>query len=114
MNYPALRDAVHASAQEVLSSSARKRPGWFNASQQQLMADIAACNKAQLEFNHKCRPGKPKPHPEYEILHNLRKKLKSTVAAAKNSWMADKITGLGQGNKIRKPAGIVLITSNTV
>ena len=28
-----------------------------------------------------------------------RKKLKFTVAAAKNSWMADKITGLGKGNK---------------
>jgi hypothetical protein len=56
MKYPALRDAVHASAKEVLSSSERRRPGWFNASQQQLMTDIAARNKAQLEFNRKCRP----------------------------------------------------------
>ena len=48
IKYPALRDAVHASEQEVVSSSARLRPGWFNASQQQLLADIAASNKAQL------------------------------------------------------------------
>ena len=63
------------------------------------MADIAARNKSQLEFNRKCRPGEPKLHPEYQILQNSRKQLKLTVAAAKNSWMADKITGLGQGNK---------------
>ena len=79
------------------------------------MADIAARNKAQLEFNRKCRPGEPKPHPEYEILQNSRKKLKLTVAAAKNSLMADKNAGLGKGNKIVKAGiGIVSITSNTV
>ena len=63
------------------------------------MAAIAARNQAQLEFNHKCKSGEPKPHPEYEILQSSRKKPKLTVAAAKNSWMADKIAGLGQGSK---------------
>ena len=66
------------------------------------MAAIAARNQAQLEFNRKCKSGEPEPHPEYEILQSSRKKLKPTVAAAKNSWMADKITGLGQGNKHSK------------
>jgi len=99
LTYPALRDALHASSKEVLSVSERKRPGWFNASQQVRMEAITARNQAQLEFNRKCKPGEPKPHPKHEILQRSRKKLKLTVAAAKNSWMADKITGLGQGNK---------------
>lgn len=99
LTYPALRDAVHASAKEVLSSSERRRPGWFSESQPTLMAAILDRNKAQLDFNRKCKPGEPKPHPEYEILRLSRKKVKLSVAAAKNSWMADKISGLGQGNK---------------
>jgi hypothetical protein len=40
-----------------------------------------------------------KPHPEHEILQRSRKEMKLVVAAANNSWMADKIKGLGQGNK---------------
>ena len=38
----------------------------------------------------------------YEILRNSRKKFRLPVAAAENSWMANKITGLGQGIKIPK------------
>ena len=99
--YQALRDAEHTSSKEVLSVYERRLPCWFNESQQLLMAAIAARNQAQLEFNRKCKSGDPKPHPEDEILQSSRTKLNLMVqvAAAKNSRMADKITGFGQGNK---------------
>ena len=72
LTHPALRDsdAVHTSSKEVLSVSERRRPGWFNESQQLLKASIAARNQAQLEFNRKCKSGEPKAHPEYEILQS--------------------------------------------
>ena len=99
LTYPALRNAVHVSSKEVLSVTERKHAGWFNERQQLLMEAIADRNQAQLLFNRKCKPGEPKPHPEHEILQRSRKQLKLAVSAAKNSWMADKIKGLGQGNK---------------
>jgi hypothetical protein len=102
LTYPALRNAVHVSSKEVLSVIKRKHVGWFNERQQLLMEAIAVSNQAQLVFYHKCKPGEPKPHPEHEILQRSRKQLKLAVAAATNSWMADKIKGLGHGNKHQK------------
>ena len=86
---------MHVSSKEVLSVTERKHAGWFNERQQLLMEAIAVRNQAQLVFNRKCKPGESKPHPEHKILQRSRKQVKLVVAAAKNSWMADKIKGLG-------------------
>ena len=66
------------------------------------MTAILDRNKVQLDFNCKCKPGEPKLHPENEIVYNSRKKSRLSVAAAKNSSMANKIAGLVQGYKIPK------------
>ena len=86
----------------VFSSSERRRPGWFSESHPTIIAAILDSNKAQLNSNRKCKPSDPKPLSKYEILRNSRKKFRLPVAAAENSWMANKITGLGQGIKIPK------------
>ena len=63
------------------------------------MAAINTRNNAQRNFDKTCKPGEPKPQIQYEQLKQSRKMLKKTIINAKNSWMANKIEGLGQGNK---------------
>ena len=101
-SYSGLREAVIVAAKETLTNAERRRPGWFNENQMALTSAINSRNNAQREYNSKCKPGEPKPQPEYEVLQKSRKQLKLTVAAAKNSWMDGKIKGLGQGNKTPK------------
>ena len=98
-SYSGLKEAVLLAAKESLTNTERRRPGWFNENQLALTAAINARNDAQRQYNSKCKPGKPKPQPEHEVLQQSRKQLKLTVSAAKNSWMDGKIKGLGQGNK---------------
>ncbi len=90
---------MFAAAQENLTTAERLRPGWFNENQMALTSAINSRNNAQREYNSKCKPGEPKSQLEYEMLQKLRKQLKLTVQAAKNSWMDGKINGLGQGIK---------------
>ena len=90
----------------------KKTPGLVQREPSDAHHSNLDCNKAQSDFNVKCKPGEAKPHPEYEILRNLRKKSKrsESVAPAKISCMANKITGWGQGKKIK---GLIGTASNT-
>ena len=98
-SYSELSEAVTDAAGKVLTTSERRRPGWFNENQTALMAAINTRNNAQRNFDKVCKPGEPKPQIQYEQLKQSRKMLKKTILNAKNSWMANKIEGLGQGNK---------------
>ena len=98
-SYSDLKEAATTAAGAVLTTSERRRPGWFNENQLALMSAINTRNNAQRDYDRRCKPGEPKPHPECEMLRLSRKMLKLTIVHAKNSWMANKIEGLGQGNK---------------
>ncbi len=63
------------------------------------MSAINNRNNAQRNYDKVCKPCEPKPLPQYELLKQARKMLKKTILTAKNSWMANKIEALGQGNK---------------
>jgi hypothetical protein len=53
----------------------------FIENQMALTSSINSENNAQHEYNSKCKPKEPKPHPEleYEVLQQSRKQLKLTV-----------------------------------
>ena len=71
------------------------------------MSAINSHNTAQRDYDRKCKPGEPKPHPEYELLRLSRKALKLEIISAKKSWMESKIKGLGQVTSIRESTGTV-------
>jgi hypothetical protein len=62
-SYPDLEEAVTTAAGAVLTTSERRRPGWFNENQLALMSAINTRNNAQRDYDRRCKPGEPKPHP---------------------------------------------------
>ena len=93
LTHPALRDVLHASpSKEVLSSSERDtQAGSVRVIQHLCDKSCQQPNKAQLDFISKCKPDKPKPHPEYEILRDSRKKLKLSVWPTKSLLLVKEI-----------------------
>ena len=82
-SYSDLDEVVANASGKVLTTSERKRPGWFNENQLALMTAINTCNIAQRNYDRLCKPCESKPQLEHELLKQSRKMLTKTILDSK-------------------------------
>lgn len=81
----------------------KKTPGLVQREPSDAHHSNLDCNKAQSDFNVKCKPGEAKPHPEYEILRNLRNQSGPSLLLLQKSraWLTKSQVGVkGKKSKV--------------
>ena len=94
-----LEGALQTAAKEVLTTEARKQPGWFEAAKDRLVPAIAARNEAQA-----ANVANPTKHLAL-VLKAARKVVKREVRIAENNWLSC-LVEIINGKELRDPKAI--------
>ena len=101
-----LEGALQTAAKAVLTTDARKQPGWFEAAHVRLKPAIAARNLASADYT--ANKGDSAVH---DTLKAARKVVRSEVRKAENAWLSNLVAdinaeGIGSNGLPRSPKDI--------